>query len=93
LSPDATVLAVGAETNSVRLYKVADGRPQRRLGAPGEYWVSFVTALSFSAGGRRGRGALRGALRRAGRGGLRGGVRGARGLLAGAGDYVVWSLP
>lgn len=50
-SPDATTLAIGAETNSVRLYNVADGKALRRLGEPGEYWVSFVTALSFSADG------------------------------------------
>lgn len=51
-SPDASVLAIGAETNSVRLYNVADGQALRRLGEPGEYWVSFVTALSFSADGQ-----------------------------------------
>ncbi len=50
-SPDATVVAIGAETNSVRLYNVADGVALHRLGDSGEYWVSFVTALSFSADG------------------------------------------
>ena len=50
-SPDATVVAIGAETNSVRLYNVADGKALHRLGDAGEYWVSFVTALSFSADG------------------------------------------
>jgi WD40 repeat protein len=51
-SPDATLVAIGVETNSVRLYNVADGKALRRLGEAGEYWVSFVTALSFSADGR-----------------------------------------
>ncbi len=51
-SPDASLLAFGAETNSVRLYRVADGKDLGRLGARGEYWPSFVTALSFSADGR-----------------------------------------
>lgn len=50
-SPDATVLAVNGATNSVRLYDVESGRALRRLGEQGEYWVSFVTALSFSADG------------------------------------------
>lgn len=47
-SPDSTVVAIGAETNSVRLYNVDDGVALRRLGDAGEYWVSFVTALAFS---------------------------------------------
>jgi WD40 repeat protein len=51
-SPKATILAVNGETNSVRLYDVASGRALRRLGEKGEYWVSFVSALSFSADGR-----------------------------------------
>lgn len=51
-SPDATILAVGAETNSIWLYHVADGKTLRRLGEIGEYWVSFVTMLSFSADGQ-----------------------------------------
>ena len=51
-NPDATILALGAETNSIWLYKVADGKTLRRLGDVGEYWVSFVTTLSFSADGR-----------------------------------------
>jgi hypothetical protein len=51
-SPDATVLAIGAETNSVRLYNVADGKALRRLGEAGQYWVSFVTALTFSTDGQ-----------------------------------------
>jgi WD40 repeat protein len=50
-SPDATILAINGETNSVRLYDVASGRALRRLGEKGEYWVSFVSALSFSADG------------------------------------------
>ena len=50
-SPDAKTIAIGAETNSVRLYNAADGSALRRLGEKGEYWVSFVTALSFSADG------------------------------------------
>jgi len=51
LSPEGNILAIGAETNSVRLYNAIDGKFLRRLGAPGEYWVSFVTALCFSADG------------------------------------------
>lgn len=51
-SPDASILALGAETNSIRLYNAADGEPLRRLGEPGEYWVSFVTAIAFSADSR-----------------------------------------
>jgi WD40 repeat protein len=50
-SPDATVVAIGAETNSVMLYHVDDGKALHRLGESGEYWVSFVTALGFSADG------------------------------------------
>lgn len=50
-SPDATILAVNAETNSVQLHDVASGRALGRLGEKGEYWVSFVSALSFSADG------------------------------------------
>ena len=50
-SPDATVVAIGAETNSVMLYRVDDGKALHRLGDSGEYWVSFVTALGFSADG------------------------------------------
>jgi len=51
LSPYGEILAVGAETNSIRLYAATDGEPLRRLGVSGAYWVSFVTALSFSADG------------------------------------------
>ena len=50
-SPDATTLAINGETNSVLLYDAASGRPLGRLGEKGEYWVSFVSALSFSADG------------------------------------------
>jgi WD40 repeat protein len=50
-SPDSKLLAIGAETNSVRLFNVADGKQIRLLGESGEYWVSFVTALAFDAGG------------------------------------------
>lgn len=51
LSPDGLTLATGAETNSIRLYDATRGEPLARLGEPGEYWVSFVTALAFSADG------------------------------------------
>jgi hypothetical protein len=51
LSPDGQILAIGAETNSIRLYDANDGKSLRRLGEPGAYWVSFVTALCFSAEG------------------------------------------
>lgn len=51
-SPNAAVLAINGETNSVLLYDAASGRALRRLGDKGEYWVSFVSALSFSADGR-----------------------------------------
>jgi hypothetical protein len=50
-SPDLSVVAVNAETNSVLLYDAASGKLLRRLGERGEYWVSFVNALSFSADG------------------------------------------
>ena len=50
-SPDAMTVAVNGETNSVLLYDAASGRALRRLGEKGEYWVSFVSALSFSADG------------------------------------------
>jgi hypothetical protein len=51
LSPDGQTLAAGAETNSIRLYDASRGEPLARLGEPGEYWVSFVTAIAFSADG------------------------------------------
>ncbi|MBD0372746.1 MAG: hypothetical protein ICV60_18020 [Pyrinomonadaceae bacterium] len=51
-SPDSSIIAINAETNSVLLYDGNSGRALRRLGEKGEYWVSFVTSLSFSADGR-----------------------------------------
>jgi WD40 repeat protein len=51
LSPDGRILALGAETNSVRLYHTDNGKPFRRLGVLGDYWVSYVEALAFSANG------------------------------------------
>ncbi|HEV2762656.1 MAG TPA: hypothetical protein VGV38_06645 [Pyrinomonadaceae bacterium] len=51
-SPDAAIVAINGSTNSVLLYDVASGRALGRLGEKGEYWVSFVSALSFSADGR-----------------------------------------
>jgi hypothetical protein len=51
LSPDGKILAIGAETNSIRLYDASNGNPLRRLGEAGAYWVSFVNKLSFSGDG------------------------------------------
>lgn len=52
-SPDSSIIAVNGETNSVLLYDSTSGKALRRLGERGEYWVSFVTALSFSRDGSR----------------------------------------
>jgi hypothetical protein len=51
LSPDGKILAIGAETNSIRLYDASNFNPLRRLGQAGAYWVSFVNKLSFSPDG------------------------------------------
>lgn len=51
MSPDGRTLARAAETNSVEISDTVGGA-SRRLGEKGEYWVSFVRALAFSADGR-----------------------------------------
>lgn len=52
-SLDGRVLAVGAETNTVLLIDPSTGRSLGRLGDDCSLWISCVTALSFSADGRR----------------------------------------